>query len=253
MSPPIAHHSAKTYDITMHTLPLLETVVVESHQPVTASVIWLHGLGADGHDFADITSQLQLPKQLGIRFIFPDAPVRPVTLNNGFAMRAWYDIYSLNNLHQEDRAGIQASELAITQLIQQQQTAGIPASRIILAGFSQGGALALHTGLRSLSQLGGILGLSTYLPLLPYFAEARSENRKTPIFLAHGTHDEILPLAFGEKTRDHLQQAGYAVEWHAYPMGHQVCMPEIADISRWLTQCLTPGSTQSAGGCCQNH
>ena len=151
------------------TLPHLEAVITETSLPVNATVIWLHGLGADGHDFAGIIPQLQLPQQLGIRFIFPHAPERPVTLNNGFTMRAWYDIYSLNNLHREDRAGIEVSERAIGQLIMQQQSAGIPANRIILAGFSQGGAMALHTGLRYPLRLGGIIGLSTYLPLLPDF------------------------------------------------------------------------------------
>lgn len=223
----------------MNTLPLLETVVVETQAPITAAVIWLHGLGADGHDFAGIIPQLQLPAKLGIRFIFPHAPARPVTLNNGFTMRAWYDIYSLNDLHQEDRAGIQTSEQAIGRLIQQQHAAGIPVARIILAGFSQGGALALHTGLHYPAKLGGILGLSTYLPLLTHFAEeAPSANRQTPIFLAHGEQDDILPLALGEKTRDHLRNAGYPVEWHAYPMGHQVCLPEIAHLSQWLSRIL---------------
>lgn len=220
-------------------LPMLETVINETNAPITACVIWLHGLGADGHDFAGISHQLQLPASLGVRFIFPHAPVRPVTLNNGFAMRAWYDIYSLDNLHHEDHSGIQVSEQAIAQLIQQQQAAGISASRIILAGFSQGGAIALHTGLRYPAKLGGILGLSTYLPLLPDLsAQASASNQTTPIFLAHGEYDDILPLALGEKTRDYLSQAGYSVEWHSYPMAHQVCLPEIADISRWLQKIL---------------
>ncbi len=222
----------------MHNSPLLETVIIEHQPPVQASIIWLHGLGADGHDFAGIIPQLQLPKQLGIRFIFPHAPVRPVTLNNGFAMRAWYDIYSLNNLHKEDRAGIQTSEEAIRRLIQQQRDLGIPTSRIILAGFSQGGALALHTGLRYPQRLAGIMGLSTYLPLLPYFTEAHSENQQTPIFLAHGEFDQVLPLALGELTRDHLLQSGYHVDWFSYPMGHEVSLAEIVDINRWIQKVL---------------
>lgn len=218
---------------------MLETVINETKAPITACVIWLHGLGADGYDFAGIIPQLQLPASMGVRFIFPHAPVRPVTLNNGLAMRAWYDIYSLNNLHQEDRAGIQVSEQAIGQLIQQQESAGIATSRIILAGFSQGGAIALHTGLRYPAKLGGILGLSTYLPLLPDFAaQAHNHNQKTPIFLAHGEYDDVLPLILGEKTRDYLSQTGYNVEWRSYPMAHQVCPPEIADISRWLQTVL---------------
>lgn len=217
----------------------LETIVTETYAPITASVIWLHGLGADGHDFAGITAQLQLPAQCGIRFIFPHAPVRSVTLNGGMPMRAWYDIYSLDSLHREDRAGIQASEQAVTQLIQQQQAAGIAASRIILAGFSQGGAMALYTGLRYPNRLGGILGLSTYLPLLPDFPNsAATANQQTPIFLAHGQYDDILPVTLGEKTRDYLQQAGYPVAWHTYPMAHQVCLPEIADISQLISMVL---------------
>jgi len=223
----------------MHSVAPLETIVTETHAPITASVIWLHGLGADGYDFAGISSQLQLPAELGIRFIFPHAPVRPVTINNGLAMRAWYDIYSLNNLQHEDRTGIQVSEQAVRQLIQQQQAAGIPSTRIILAGFSQGGAIALHTGLRYPARLGGIMGLSTYLPLIPHFIdEAHVENRPTSVFLAHGEYDEMLPLILGEKTRDYLQQAGYSVEWHSYPMSHQVCPLEIADISRWLQRII---------------
>jgi len=225
----------------MHSTSLLKSIVTEINAPITASVIWLHGLGADGHDFAGITSQLQLPKSLGIRFIFPHAPVRSITLNRGFAMRAWFDIYSLNNLNQEDQAGIQLSEQAISQLLQQQQIAGVPAARIILAGFSQGGAMALYTGLRYPERLGGILGLSTYLPLLPQFSsQAHEANRQTPIFLAHGDQDDILPLELGETTRNYLQQAGYSVEWRQYPMAHEVCLPEIADISRWLTNILLP-------------
>jgi phospholipase/carboxylesterase len=223
----------------MSTIVPLETVVIETQTPVTVSVIWLHGLGADGHDFADIVPQLQLPASLGVRFIFPHAPVRPVTLNNGFAMRAWYDIYSLGDLHEEDRAGIRMSEQSIRQLIDDQRAAGISVSHIILAGFSQGGAMALYTGLRYPLRLGGIMGLSTYLPLASELAaQASSENRQTPIFLAHGEQDDILPFALGQKTRDYLLQAGYPVEWRAYPMAHQVCLPEIADISQWIHRLL---------------
>ncbi|MBS0350585.1 MAG: alpha/beta fold hydrolase, partial [Proteobacteria bacterium] len=186
----------------------LEFITHETDAPVDACVIWLHGLGADGHDFAGIIHQLQLPENLGIRFIFPHAPKRPVTLNNGFVMRAWYDIYSLNDLNEQDRAGILSSEAAILQLIQQQLMAGIAATRIILAGFSQGGALALHTGLRFSSPLGGILGLSTYLPLSKQFDNQQLANREMPVFLAHGRLDDILPLSLGEMTRDLLQKLG---------------------------------------------
>jgi phospholipase/carboxylesterase len=223
----------------MQNPPLLDAITHETKGPIDACVIWLHGLGADGNDFAGITNQLQLPENLGIRFIFPHAPKRPVTLNNGFMMRAWYDIYSLNDLNEEDRAGILSSEQSITQLIHQQLAAGISASRIILAGFSQGGALALHTGLHFPRPLGGILGLSTYLPLLKHFdVQKLTHNQEMAIFLAHGRLDDILPYALGEITRDLLQKAGYCIEWHSYPIAHQVCLPEIADISRWLQKIL---------------
>jgi phospholipase/carboxylesterase len=214
-------------------------IVIETQSDVTSSVIWLHGLGADGYDFTGVIEQLNLPKNLGIRFVFPHAPVRPVTLNNGFAMRAWYDIYSLNDLYREDRAGIETSEQAIRHLIQQQRAAGIASTRIIVAGFSQGGAMSLHTGLRYHEPLGGVIGLSTYLPLYAHVAkEASPENRSTPIFLAHGEFDQLLPLALGEKTCQCLLQMGYPVEWRTYPMAHQVCLPEIADISQWMQKIL---------------
>lgn len=221
------------------TSPVLETIVVETAQPITSAVIWLHGLGADAYDFADIPSQLNLPSDLGIRFIFPHAPVRPVTLNNGYSMRAWYDIYSLTNLQQEDHSGIHASQQAIQQLIEQQRNDAIASTRIILAGFSQGGALALHTGLHYQYKLGGILGLSTYLPLMQQFSTAAcTENLTTPVFLGHGDQDELVPLLLGKMTRDLLLQAGCQVEWRCYPIAHQVSMPEIADISRWLKERL---------------
>ncbi len=214
-------------------------IIIETCSPVTACVIWLHGLGADGNDFSGIVEQLQLPQHTGIRFIFPHAPVRPVTLNNGFAMRAWYDIYSLGESFREDRAGIETSEQAIRLLIQQQQEAGIPSTRIIVAGFSQGGAMALHTGLRFPQPLAGIMGLSTYLPLYKHLAdESRPENKHTPIFLAHGELDQVILVQFAQKTCQYIMQLGYKVEWNAYPIGHQVCLPEITDISRWLQTVL---------------
>ena len=218
---------------------VLETIVVETAQSITSAVIWLHGLGADGYDFAGIPSQLNLPPKAGIRFIFPHAPVRPVTLNNGSSMRAWYDIYSLSNLRQEDRSGIHSSQQAIHQLIEQQREDAIPTTRIILAGFSQGGALALHTGLHYPEQLGGIIGLSTYLPLMPHFPQQASPaNANIPIFLGHGERDDLVPLLLGEETRDVLLQAGYQVKWRSYPIAHQVSIPELADIGHWLTQRL---------------
>lgn len=219
--------------------PVLETIVVETAQSITSAVIWLHGLGADGYDFAGIPSQLNLPSDIGVRFIFPHAPIRPVTMNNGYAMRAWYDIYSLTNLRQEDRSGIHASQQAIQQLIEQQRNDNIATTRIILAGFSQGGAVALHAGLHYPDKLGGILGLSTYLPLMPQFSSADCpQNLTTPIFLGHGEQDDLVPLLLGEETRDVLLQAGCQVAWHSYPIAHQVSLAEIADIGRWLTKRL---------------
>ncbi len=222
----------------MPTPTILETVVSEINPPINACVIWLHGLGADGHDFADIVFQLQLPPSLGIRFIFPHAPIRAVTINNGFKMRAWYDIYALDNLSREDQAGIEASQQAVGALIDQQIKAGIPASRIVLGGFSQGGALALYTGIRYSHRLAGIFGLSTYLPLIQFLSSAHGVNQTTPILMAHGHYDNILPMTLGEKSRDILRQASYQVEWRHYPMSHEVCQQEINDVSQWLLSIL---------------
>lgn len=223
----------------MNQITKLTSIVTDTHSSPTAAVIFLHGLGADGYDFVDIVSHMQLPSQLGVRFIFPHAPVRPVTLNNGYTMRAWYDIYSLNSLNREDQAGLLQSQQAIILLIQELQTVGILASRIILAGFSQGGAMALHTGLHYPQTLGGIIGLSTYLPLATYFkAETTPANRHTPIFLAHGHYDNVLPYQVGETVRELLQKAGYPVEWHGYPIAHESSAAEINDMSRWLQKIL---------------
>ena len=197
------------------------------------SIIWLHGLGADGHDFEPIVPELRLPPALCLRFVFPHAPVRPVTLNGGMAMRAWYDIYSLERDGPADEAGIRASAALLEQWIAREQERGIPADRIVVAGFSQGGAIALHTGLRAKQELAGILALSTYLPLHAAFAsEAVATNR--PIFMAHGTLDPVLPMALGRESADFLIAGGYNVEWHDYPMAHSVCIEEIGDIRAWL-------------------
>lgn len=221
----------------MTTHSSLEKITLSTHAHAIGSVIWLHGLGADGHDFVDIVPQLNLPDNLPIRFIFPHAPLQPVTINANMRMRAWYDIYSLNDLTQEDETGIIKTEKSIHELIDQEVAHGIPNQRIILAGFSQGGAMALFTGLRYLQSLGGILALSSYLPLshdtLPNASEA---NRKTPIFMAHGRFDPVLPIALGVDTYHLLQRLNYPIEWHEYPMQHQVCAEEIAAISEWLTQ-----------------
>lgn len=218
---------------------MLETVVIEPRQDHKASVIWLHGLGADGNDFVPIVPELKLDDALGVRFIFPHAPVRPVTLNNGMAMRAWYDIIGLDRNGPEDAEGIEASRSEVQALVKAEQDSGIAANRIVLAGFSQGGAIALHTGLRHAQTLAGIMGLSTYLPLRNSLAEqASTANKDTPIFMAHGSMDPMLPQQLGELSRDALQAQGYAVAWHSYPMQHQVCLEEIRDIGAWLTQQL---------------
>jgi len=197
------------------------------------SIIWLHGLGADGHDFEPIVPELRLPPALGLRFVFPHAPVRPVTLNGGMAMRAWYDIYSLERDGPADAAGIRASAELLEQWITREQERGIRADRIVVAGFSQGGAIALHTGLRAKQELAGILALSTYLPMPNAFA-SEAVATDLPVFMAHGTLDPVLPMALGRESADFLLAGGYNVEWHDYPMAHSVCLEEIGDIRTWL-------------------
>lgn len=217
---------------------LLDSIITEINPPITSSVIWLHGLGSDGHDFAEIVHELQLPPKIGgIRFVFPHAPMRQVTINNGYVMRAWYDIFGFDENSQEDHVGIKASQQDAEALILQQHQAGIPFSRIILAGFSQGGAMALYTGTHFPHRLAGIMGLSTYLPLAKSLPIAGQDP--PPIFLAHGTHDDMLPLTFGEKSRILLEKAKYPVEWHTYPIGHEVNLQEINDASRWLVSTLS--------------
>ena len=204
-------------------------------------MIWLHGLGADGHDFVPIVPELQLPADLAVRFIFPHAPVRPVSLNNGMEMRAWYDITP--NMRQQDATGIRASEQTVLKFLAHEIASGIVAERIVLAGFSQGGAITLHTGVRYPQPLAGLLALSTYVPLPEaYAAEALPERRDTPILMCHGQHDGMLPLQLGAWSRDLLKERGYDVTWREYPMQHQVCAEEIADIGAWLKQRLQPKS-----------
>jgi phospholipase/carboxylesterase len=198
-------------------------------------VIWLHGLGADGHDFEGLVPELKLPADSRLNFIFPHAPYRPITLNNGYVMRGWYDIPSLEFDHDQDELGIRESAELLAQLIEQQVAAGIAPENIILAGFSQGGAMALHTGLRYGRTLGGIIALSCYLPLAQTLqAECQQANAQTPIFMAHGLEDEIVRYQYGVKTRNILEQAGYPVDWHDYSMGHSVCGEEIRHIRGWL-------------------
>ena len=214
-------------------------VVIEPTAAASAAVIWLHGLGADGHDFVPIVPELGLPADHGLRFIFPHAPVRRVTINNGMPMRAWYDILSLTRMSQQDEAGIRNSERIVHGWIQQQLDAGIKAERIVIAGFSQGGAIALHTALRYPQRLAGLLPLSTYLPLADKLAdEASAANRDLPILMCHGTFDPVLPYALGENSCEILRSAGYAVDWRQYPMQHQVCADEIAAIGTWLRETL---------------
>lgn len=197
------------------------------------SIIWLHGLGADGHDFEPIVPELRLPPELRLRFVFPHAPVRPVTLNGGMAMRAWYDIFSLDREGPADEAGIRASAALLEQWIAREQERGIAADRIVVAGFSQGGAIALHAGLRARQPLAGIMALSSYLPL-PGALASEAVVTDLPILIAHGTLDPVLPMALGRESADFLIASGYRVQWHDYPMAHSVCAQEINDIRSWL-------------------
>ncbi|MGH8259040.1 MAG: alpha/beta hydrolase [Steroidobacteraceae bacterium] len=214
----------------------------------SSSVIWLHGLGADGYDFVPIVPELRLPEQCAPRFIFPHAPIRAVTVNNGMRMRAWYDILDFSPGAAEDAAGISASAAIADRYIAREREAGIAANRIVLAGFSQGGAIALHAGLRQTEPLAGILALSTYLPLRAMLSEAPMACREVPILMCHGQADPILPMALGEASRDLLRRTGCRVEWKEYPMQHQVCAAEIADISTWLFRVLgTAGADPKPG------
>ena len=202
-------------------------------------VIWLHGLGADGHDFEPIVPELRLPESLPLRFVFPHAPVRPVTVNGGMSMRAWYDIYSLDAEGRADEAGVRESAELLRAVIEQQKARGIASDKIVLAGFSQGGAIALHTALRSTEKLAGLMALSTYLPLHSKFeqevvADAAVGDTSLPIFMAHGSHDPVLTIDRGQNSAELLRKHGFTVDWHVYPMAHQVCMEEINDIRDWL-------------------
>lgn len=213
-------------------------IEIETASNPQASVIWLHGLGADGNDFAPIVGQLHPP--LATRFIFPHAPMQPVTINAGYVMRAWYDISDQNLARREDEAGVRNSQRLVERLIADEIARGIAPGKIVLAGFSQGGAIALQAGLRFGRRLAGILALSTYLPLGQTLAtEGRTENRGLPIFMAHGTYDNIIPLSLASASRAALEQHGYAVEWREYPMQHGVCAEEIDDLDIWLAKLLT--------------
>lgn len=219
---------------------MLETLDLNPQtKPPTATVIWLHGLGADMYDFESIVPELGIADALGVRFVLPNAPTRPVALNAGMVMRAWFDITEISRDQIEDEKGIRESECSIRDLIARETESGVPPSRIVLAGFSQGGALAFQTALRHPDRLAGILALSTYLPLRGSLeAEASEANRDVPIFLAHGTEDPVVPTEYGRLSRRWLDDAGYPVEWHDYSMGHQVCLEEIEDIAAWLRRVL---------------
>jgi len=218
---------------------LLDAIEIETGKNPTASVIWLHGLGADGNDFAAIVPELRLP-EAAIRFVFPHAPVRPVTINGGMRMRAWYDITDGAN-RREDERGVRASQVLIEALIGREKERGTKAGRLVLAGFSQGGAIALHTGLRHPERIAGIMALSTYVPVGEKLsAEASTANRDVPIFMGHGSDDPIIPLVRAEQSRNLLKSLGYPTEWHKYAMPHSVCPEELADIGTWLGKVLGP-------------
>jgi phospholipase/carboxylesterase len=221
---------------------LLEAIEIETAASPTCSIIWMHGLGADGHDFVDIVPELGLPARPGIRFVFPHAPMRPVTINAGYVMRAWYDIRDDGGTRREDPAGVRASQKSIEALLERENARGVPARSIVLAGFSQGGAMALHTALRYGERLAGIMALSCSLPLADTLgAEASPANRDVPIFMAHGTHDPMIPMARAMRAREVLSGLGYRLEWHEYAMPHSVCLEEVRDISAWLGSVLPQG------------
>jgi len=215
----------------------MDTIIIDSKTPATHAIIWLHGLGADGYDFSPMAPQFQQLIQTPIRFIFPHAPLRPVTLNGGYVMRAWYDITGLDLDAREDRIGLNETSKTLDQLIEEQVASGIPSENIFLAGFSQGSASVLYGGLRYPKKLAGIIGLSGYLPFYRTLAqEANPTNQQTPIFLAHGLSDPIVPILWAELSRKMLQELNYPLEWHAYPMAHQVCNEEILDLAKWIVR-----------------
>ncbi|MGB5178467.1 MAG: alpha/beta fold hydrolase [Gammaproteobacteria bacterium] len=223
--------------------PILDAVEINPAGMPRACIIWLHGLGADGHDFEPLIPQLGLVDTLGVRVVLPHAPQRAVTINSGMVMPAWYDIRAADFSRGEDSAGIRESEQQLQALIRREVDNGIPPQRIVLAGFSQGGAMVLHTGLRYSQPLAGILALSSYLPLADTLAtEATAANSKVPIMMAHGMQDPVVPLMLALQSRDRLQQLGYNVNWHSYPMQHALCPEEIGDVRDWLRPRLDQGS-----------
>ena len=217
----------------------LQVIEAQTGEKPTATILIMHGLGADGRDFMPVAEQLDLSSVGPVRFLFPSAPSLPVTINGGYVMPAWYDILGTDLVRQEDEGGLRQSQTAIDALIANEIDRGIAAHRIVVAGFSQGCAMALMTGLRFKQRLGGIAALSGYLPLAATTAAERSEaNAGIPIFMAHGTRDGVVPIARAEASRDALAALGYGVDWHAYPMEHSVCPQEIADLQVWLLRVL---------------
>jgi phospholipase/carboxylesterase len=214
---------------------LLECIELQTHARPQNAVVWLHGLGADGYDFVPVVRELETAGAPAARYVFPHAPQIPVTINSGYVMRAWYDILGTELVRLEDGARIRASAEAVERLIEREVERGVPRSRVVLAGFSQGGAITLHAGLRAREPLAGLMALSTYLPLADTVdAEATKESRGIPIFMAHGTSDPMIPIARSTASRDRLKTLGYAVEWHEYPMPHSVSAEEIRDIAKFL-------------------
>ena len=217
----------------------LETVTVETGPHPTYTIIWMHGLGADGHDFEPLVPELLDAGMPGLRFVFPHAPVRPVTINNGYPMRAWYDLIGIDRRSAEDIKGIGESADAIGGLIHREHARGIGSDHIVVAGFSQGGAMALHLATGHPDKFAGVIALSCYLPLVRDQARLRNgANLRTPIYMAHGTQDPVVPFALGDDSRQLLTSAGYNVDWHAYPMPHSLCAAEVSDLRAWLTRTL---------------
>jgi phospholipase/carboxylesterase len=211
-----------------------DPIEIETGAGPRASVIVMHGLGADGNDFVPVVPELGLPPDIPVRFVFPHAPMRPVTINAGMVMRAWYDVLELGG-GREDEAGIRASQAIVEGLIAREKARGVAPGRIVLAGFSQGGAMTLQTGLRHPERLAGLLVLSAYLPLVSTLpAEANPAGRDVPIFMGHGLYDDLIPVARARRSRDLLREQGYKVAWHEYPMPHSVCGEEIRDLATWL-------------------
>jgi phospholipase/carboxylesterase len=225
-------------------LDLLDHIELATGAEPEATVIWMHGLGADGWDFVPIVRELPLPEGLPLRFVFPHAPERPVTINNGYVMRAWYDIAMNDIARLPDETGIRESQLAVERLIARERDRGIDTSRIVLAGFSQGGAIALQAGIRHANRLAGIVALSAYLTLEDSLdAEASAANKATPVFMAHGTEDQVVPLRLAEISRDALARRGYDVEWKTWPMPHAVCAEEIEAVAQFITRVLGDGES----------